>query len=485
MRRNLNRSGRIAANSMVQVVGNFGASFISLFTFAAVTRALGPASFGDLAAATAYLGIPVLLGDLGLALSVLREISKSPGRSERIMGTSVVLRVGLAIAILAVALAVAVALPFTGSVKYAIAVGSIGALLNLADLSLMPILQAQLRMQWVVGVTMLSRLFTLALVVALTAGGFGFKAIVWAYVIGNAVNFLLDLAVVRRLVGLHLVFDRAASWRLLRGTVLLGVALALGTAFLYVDRVLLSLLGTAKDVGLYATAFKFVEIALIAASAIGTSIFPFVTRAMADGESARVRHLLQRSVDIMIALSVPAAVFALVEASTLVQLVGGSQFAGSAVALKLLSPVLVLLFVAIVFERALVAGHGDHRLLILNAGLLVANVVLSVALIPSYGFAGVATITSVTLGAWVIAACWSVRRRYEFTPNFRFTGLAALGGAAMAAILEFVPGPLVVTTPLALVAFGVIALVPPGSGHELAGRMLANATSPRPKLAGR
>jgi O-antigen/teichoic acid export membrane protein len=206
---------------------------------------------------------------------------------------------------------------------------------------------------------------------------------------------------------------------------------------------------------------------------------------MAEGESARVRHLLQRSIDIMIALSVPAGVFALVEASTLVQLVGGSQFAGSAVALKLLSPVLVLLFVAIVFERALVAGHGDHRLLILNAGLLVANVVLSVALIPSYGFAGVATITSVTLGAWVIAAGWSIRRRYEFTPSFRFTGLAAVAGAAMAAILEFVPGPLVVTAPLALVAFGLIALVPPGSGHELAGRMLANVTSPRPKLAGR
>jgi O-antigen/teichoic acid export membrane protein len=223
---------------------------------------------------------------------------------------------------------------------------------------------------------------------------------------------------------------------------------------------------------------------LIVVGAIATSIFPFVTRAIAAGEHSRVPHLLQRSVDIMVAVSVPVGVFALLKANALVRLVGGSAFSGGAFALELLSPVVVLVFVAAMFERALIAGHAERRLLALNIAFLAANVAVSILAIPSYGFKAVAAITCATISVWIVVAAASIQRRYSFAFRFRFAALAAVGGTAAALILLLVPGPLVLSGPPALLAYGLIVLLPPGTGRELAGRLIANFDSRRPVPAG-
>ena len=370
-------SGRIAANSVVQILGNGLASFISLFTFAAMTRALGPSNFGDYAAAAAFLGIPLLLGDLGLSWTVLREISKHPARRDHVMGVSIVVRCLAAATILVVAVVIGLLMPFNDQVHYAIAVGALGTFFNLADLSLMPALQAELRMQQIVVMTVVSRLLTLGLVLALIAADYGFYAIVWAYAAGSGANLLLDVLVVRRLVGIRLIFDLQYGWTLLRGSLLVGIAYAAGTAYWYADRVLLSLLGSSTDVGLYGAAFKYVELSFIPISAISLSIFPVLTRAIAESEGRRVPHLLQWGIDIMLLASVPVCAFTLVYASGLIHVVGDRRF-HAASALQVLGFLIVAFFVSSVFERALIAGHRERLLGALNGVILVVNIALNV-----------------------------------------------------------------------------------------------------------
>src|SRR5687768_3887518 len=93
---------RLAANSVVQIGGSALAAAISFFTFVAMTRGLGPEAYGDYVAATSFLFVPIVLSDLGLATTVLRDISARPENTEAIMRRSVPLRAGIS------ALAVAV-----------------------------------------------------------------------------------------------------------------------------------------------------------------------------------------------------------------------------------------------------------------------------------------------------------------------------------------------------------------------------------------
>src|SRR5687768_13451596 len=83
---------RLATNALIQAAGSALASLIGLFTFVAVTRGLGPEAFGDFATAMAFLFVPIVLADIGIASAVLREISASPERTDRVMSAALPLR---------------------------------------------------------------------------------------------------------------------------------------------------------------------------------------------------------------------------------------------------------------------------------------------------------------------------------------------------------------------------------------------------------
>ena len=50
-----------------------------------MTRGLGPDAYGNYVAATSFLFLPIVLSDLGLATTVLRDISARPEDTEAVM----------------------------------------------------------------------------------------------------------------------------------------------------------------------------------------------------------------------------------------------------------------------------------------------------------------------------------------------------------------------------------------------------------------
>jgi O-antigen/teichoic acid export membrane protein len=270
------------------------------------------------------------------------------------------------------------------------------------------------------------------------------------------------------------VFDLAYGWGLLRGSIIVGVAYAAGTAYWYADRVLLALLGTSTDVGLYGAAFKYVELSFIPISAISLSIFPVLARAISESEGSRVPHLLQWGVDLMLVTSVPICAFAFVYADGLIRLVGGSEFAAASSALQVLGFLIVAFFVSSVFERALIAGHRERLLGLVNAGILVFNVVLNILFIPGHGYMAVAAVSLATCLAWLVTAGFFARRLFGFTPRLRFAALVALGGLAMGVILHYLTASPIIAGVVALAAYALVVMVPPGSGREIAVRILAD-----------
>src|SRR4051812_11405343 len=135
-------------------------SLISVVTFAAITRYLGPSGYGVYAAATSFVFIPTVLADLGLSAAVLRDISADPSSTESALGAALPLRAAVAVAAVTATVACAWAFPFDQATREAIAIASVGALLTLLNLSLLPVLQARLQMQWAVIAALAGRLVT-------------------------------------------------------------------------------------------------------------------------------------------------------------------------------------------------------------------------------------------------------------------------------------------------------------------------------------
>jgi O-antigen/teichoic acid export membrane protein len=455
---------RLAANTLVLAAGNFLGSLIAFFTFVAVTRGLGPETYGHLTAATAYLFIPTVLAEAGLSAAILREISGRPERTEPAMRASLPLRTAVGLAFVAFATALAVFLPFDHETKVAIAISSIGAFLTLLSLSLLPVLQSQLKMQWAVAGNLAGRVVALVLTLAVLAADYGLEGAVTAQVIGIAVTFLVHLVVVARLVSLRPMMD-VPYWRSLAATsVVLGLAIALGQIYFRIDALLLAVLRDATEVGLYGAAFKFLELAEFFVAAFGLSLFPPLTRFVATRD-VRAPALVQKAFDLVIATAAAIAVGLFVFAEDIILVTAGPEFRDSAVALQILAPYVLFSFANGIFWRVLMASERDRRLLAVSSSVLVFNVALNLALIPEFGYKAAAATSVISEAAITVPMVFAVRRE-RLLPGLRYLPVVATAAAAMGLVGWFVDVPALIAGALAGAAYLAVLLALPGTARS-------------------
>jgi O-antigen/teichoic acid export membrane protein len=456
---------RIATNTVVQAGGVFLASLISFATFVAITRGLGVAAFGDLTAAAVYLFIVTVIADVGFSGAVLREISASPSRLEATMRASVPLRALIAAVAVALGCVVAVAAPFNDRMTNAILIGAVGAFFTLVNFALLPILQLELRMHWAVVANLAGRVVTLALTLGALSVGLGFNGVVAAASAGLAVTFLFDLAVVVRRVSLRPVVD-LAYWRsLAMGSVELGLSGAIGQIYFRVDALLVALLRTPREVGLYGAAYKFIELAETSAAFLPTSVFPALTRYIAAGD-ARVRPLVQHAFDLLLATAAPLTVLMLVFPTEIISVTAGDDFTAAARALQILAPYVLFSFVAQLLWRVLLAAHRDRALLLIAAAILTLNVALNLALIPVYGYeaAAVTSVASQAVATVIVAVV--VRRALGFLPDLRYAAIVGAAGVAMAAVALWLPAPAIIAALTGSAAYVLVVSVAPGATRQ-------------------
>lgn len=471
---------RLAANTIIQVVGSVASSLISFFTFVAVTRGLGPDAFGNFTAATVFLFIPVVLADVGLSSAVLREISTSPHTTERVMRSSFPLRGVIAALAVGGIVAMGLVIPFNDQTRVAIMIGSIGAFFTLMELSLQPFLQAQLKMHWVVLANISGRSVSLGLTLAALESGLGFNGVVFAIAAGPAITFIVELAIVRRLVSLRPIFD-LVYWRgLVRGSLVLGLAMALGQVYFRIDALLIAFLRPAVEVGLYGAAYKFIELAGFVMTAIGLSIFPSLARYVSTNDP-RLNALFQKSLDISLTAAVPLSVIMFAFPSQIISLSAGSEFKGAESALQLLAPYPILMFASALLARFLVAGHREHRLLVISIAVLFLNITLNVIFLPIYGFKAAAIICLGTEVGAVAMLAALIQRVGGPLPSVRYLGVIATAGALMLAVALTVPGPPLGAAGLAVTAYAAALLFAPGTVRDAFRQLVVEMRRPTPQ----
>lgn len=463
-------TARLAANTIVQGAGILASAAIGFFTFVAVTRGLGPQAFGDFTAAMVFLFIPVVIADIGFSTAVLREISAAPDRTERAMRASLPFRAFVSAGVVMLAAAIGVVLPLNDRTTIAILIGAIGSFLTLMTLALLPVLQAQLRMHWAVAGNVTGRLVTLGATLGALALDLGFKSIVVAQVVGIAVTFVVHLFAVGRTVRLSPVVDREYWRSLVAGSIVIGLAIGLSQIYFRVDTVLLALFRSSEEVGLYGAAYKFIELAQFMAAAVAVSMFPPLASFVASGDP-RAYDLMQKSFDVLLAGAVFLFVLMLAFPHEIITVSAGSDYRDGATALQLLAPYVLFGFVNAGLWRGLLAAERDWMLLATALAVLILNVALNLALIPTYGYKAAAVISVVSEAAILVPIAWAVRRD-RLLPGLRYAPLVVVAGLAMALVAWLVPGPALVAGGLGTALYAAILLAVPGTVNEVARSLL-------------
>ena len=216
---------RVASNTAVQLAGKGAVLAIGLVSIAVLTRYLGPDDYGKYTLALMYMQLFGVLADVGIFTTVVREISKHPERTEELVGNALLLRLVLAIGVIALAVGVSLLLPYEHQVRVAILIAGAPLLIGMVNTTFVAVLQSRLRMSRAVVGDVVGRFVSLGLVLLVVGLDLGFYPVLAAAAGGAAATLAVTWRLTRPLVRVRPQRDRAIWRRLLVTAVPLGLAL--------------------------------------------------------------------------------------------------------------------------------------------------------------------------------------------------------------------------------------------------------------------
>ena len=476
------RTAAVAQNTVAQVLARAVSVLASLAVIPLLTRYLGPALFGEYALVITLNALLLSVTDLGIQTIATRDAAQSPDRMGVLASQAVILRTLGTIVLAGISVGILFITGYPQPVKLGFAIMAITILVNALQTGFAVILQSTLRLYLLSFSEVVGRLVSTGLTFAIVVLAVrlewtqvvALENIFWALVLGSAVSFLVAALLVRERALLRAGFRPEVAWRLLRQALPLGAVTVASLVLYRADTVLLSVLRTAHDVGIYNLSYRFLDLLLAVPGLFMASVFPLLSAAHA-ADPAGFRRIWQKALDALALAGVPLAFGTFLTAPHLVRILGGQQFAASVVPLQILSFVVLLSYLDFAFPHALIIANRQRWIL----GILVLGVALNIGLnlvfIPRGSYVAAAIVSVVSELVNLLLAYALAVRTYGYSLSF-ITPLKAMaaGAVMLGALYPFRQFNLVllVVAGVAIYGGGIVALraVDPGLIRDLRAR---------------
>jgi O-antigen/teichoic acid export membrane protein len=451
---------RIIRGGAFRASGYLFSTGATAVAFALLLRHLGVEQFGRFSTVIALVTIASGLSDLGLQVIAQRRFAAADDHPARRKLVADVVGIRLAFAPLAVALCTAFALVagYNSTMVMGTAVAGLGAMVVVLSASYAIPLAMHLRYFALTFVDVARQLVIVVGIVLLVVAGAGLGPFFVVYLAAGFVLLALTVLVVGRS---YAVLPRLGwgEWRpILIETAPLALSLAINVLYLKVLIVMASLLVSAEQVGLFATASRVTEVLVgLPTFMIGVA-FPLLAHAGKHDEE-RLVYALQRIVEVTLLVAVGFVVVLVVAAEPIIQVFGGSGYAAAVPVLRIQALALLGASLTQAWIQGVVAVHAQRALVLVNVVALISVMALGAILIPTLDAQGAAI--AAACGEAIMAATMLralVRARPALRPNFAFAWRVILaGGLALLPLL--LPVSPAVQGVLTAAVFGGAALV--------------------------
>ena len=208
-----------------------------------------------------------------------------------------------------------------------------------------------------------------------------------AYVGADFVVAIMYLVAVSRTVLLRWNADFGQWRRMARIALPLGAIQIMGTIYLWMDSIMVSIICTRQQLGLYSLAFNAVVVVL----SIPISLMQALIPSLVEAKEAVARHLVNRACYLLYSIGVVVAVAGVILRQDVVLALGGPRFLLASTPFAILFVTVPFTSLQTVFSYASISIDRYRPLLPVAIAALVLNVAINVILIPRFGPSGAAT----------------------------------------------------------------------------------------------
>ncbi len=430
---------KLAKNTALQVGGRAIGTIFGLVTIAILTRHLGQEGYGQFTTAMTFLQIFGVLVDFGLTLTVVQMISEPRANEERIVGNIFSLRLISGFVFFALAPLVSFFFPYPLIIKLAIAVGSLSFFFMSVSQMFVGVFQKHLAMWRAAAAEVISRAVLLALVALASYMAGGLVLVIWAFVAANLVQLAVTLGLTKKFVRPKLYLDLTIWKDIISRSWPIGVSIFFNLLYLKGDIIILSLMRTQEEVGVYGAAFKVLDVITVIPVMFMGLVLPILVRNWRDGQSIDFKKMIQKTFDFFSIVAIPFSVGAIALGVPLMTLVAGADFAESGRVLKILMPAASILFFGSLYGHTIVAIKKQK---IMTWGYIV-TAIFSIAgyliFIPSHGIWGAAWVTVFSESLIALLTFIVVTKNTRILPNPLSLFKAGLASVLMYFVLTALP----------------------------------------------
>lgn len=384
---------KIAHNTIVQVAGKAISTILGLLAIGMMTRYLGQEQFGWYITVITFLGAFGILIDFGLIPVTAQMLSEPKHDKKQLLQNLLGFRFVSALLFLALAPAVALLFPYPNEVKLAIAFTAISFLAIAMGQVLIGYYQTRLKMHIQAASEVVGRLILVGGLWWVIARDGDFLSVMWIVVASSVGYTLLLWLFASRETPVGFRFDWPV-WKAIMGKSWpIAISIVFNVVYLKGDTIMLSLFADQSVVGVYGAAYRIIEVLTQLAMMVMGVMMPLLAFHWSRKKLKDFRHQYQQAFDIMMMLSIPMVVGAIVLAKPIMILVAGPEFAGAALPLQILSIAVFGVYLGAIFGHTAVAINKQKQVM----WIYISDAVLTLAgyliFIPMYGMIGAAWMT--------------------------------------------------------------------------------------------
>jgi len=394
---------RYFSNTSWLMAGHVVRMVAGLLVWVWLARYLGPAEFGLLNYAMAFVGLFAALASVGVDGVLVRELVKAPEARERLLGSAMALKlIGTLLMWLVLLIVVGLAGQDDSTIMLVgvIAASYLFQALNVID----TVFQAQVLSRYVAKAQIVQVLLSSLIKIGLILGEAPLFWFAIMSVVDAALLALMLLYIYRArqgAIGLWRI-DVPLMRRLLRDSwplILSGMAVS---AYMRIDQVMINQQIDAEAVGYYAVAIRLCEAWYFIPVAITASLFPAIMQAREAGESLYFARL-QRLHNLMVLISLLIALPLCLLADEMIAMLYGEAYASAAPVLAIYAWVVLFVSFGMASDKYLLAENLPWLSFWRTFTGLLVNVVLNYLLIGAYGLVGaaIATLISYSVAAYI------------------------------------------------------------------------------------
>ncbi|MGB9680870.1 MAG: oligosaccharide flippase family protein, partial [Minisyncoccia bacterium] len=240
----------------------------------------------------------------------------------------------------------------------------------------------------------------------------GFYSILLTILIGNLAGTILIIFLIKRLITFNLAFDLNLAKKLIIQSFPVGFISVLALLYFKVDTLILSIFRGATEVGIYGLAYKIIENLLVLWGFYMATVYPLISNLLSKRKTIEAGELWRKSLLISLGFSATIIVIGYIFAPLVIQILGGREFGGSVIALRILLFSLPLFFANNLFYHTFLAKNETRGPLLAISSSLIFNLILNLIFIPKWGYIAAAFNTIITEG-YLFSLYFFLFRRYR------------------------------------------------------------------------